>query len=139
MVVYQALYGEKGMWVRPLDMFTESVVQDGKQVPRFAYIDPQTEVLEIAVLDVKQGEESAFEAAFSQAESIIASMNGYINHSLSSCIENNSRYLLQVSWQTLESHEIGFRQSEDYQQWKRLLHHYYEPFPTVEHYKLLGT
>lgn len=38
MVVYKALYGEQGFWVRPLEMFTQSVEVDGKQVERFAYI-----------------------------------------------------------------------------------------------------
>jgi len=37
-VVYQALYGEFGLWVRPLAMFVESVEVDGEQVPRFALI-----------------------------------------------------------------------------------------------------
>lgn len=38
MVVYKALYGEQGLWVRPFEMFTQSVEVDGKQVERFAYI-----------------------------------------------------------------------------------------------------
>lgn len=41
MVVYQPLYGEGALWVRPLSMFTESVeLPDGKKVPRFKYISP---------------------------------------------------------------------------------------------------
>lgn len=40
-----------------------------------------------------------------------------------------------MKWETIEDHEIGFRKSEEYQKWKKLLHHFYEPFPTVEHYK----
>jgi Uncharacterized protein conserved in bacteria len=38
MVVYQALYGERGLWVRPRSMFIENVVIDGRARPRFAYI-----------------------------------------------------------------------------------------------------
>jgi hypothetical protein len=41
MVVYQALYGEFGLWVRPLDMFCESVEVDGETVPRFALIQAE--------------------------------------------------------------------------------------------------
>ena len=37
LVVYRALYGERGLWVRPLQMFRESVVVGGRAVPRFAY------------------------------------------------------------------------------------------------------
>jgi len=135
LVIYQSLYGEKGMWVRPLSMFTEIVDLEDKTVPRFSYVDPQTEVLEVAVLDVKQGEDSNFEAAFKEAESIISGMQGYIQHSLSRCLEIESRYLLLVNWETLNDHEVGFRQSEDYMRWKQLLHHFYDPFPSVEHYQ----
>ena len=53
LVIYQALYGEKGIWARPLSMFTETIELDGKIVPRFAYCYVQTAVLETAVLDVK--------------------------------------------------------------------------------------
>lgn len=137
LVTYQALYGDKGMWVRPLGMFSEKVVVDGNEVPRFAYIDPQTEVLEMAVLDVKENQADDFVAAFKQAQSIISSMQGYIHHSLSKCLERESRYLLLVNWQTLEDHTIGFRESSEYQKWKSLLHDFYDPFPSVEHFQAL--
>ena len=92
-------------------------------------------ILESAVLDVKPGEEAAFEAAFAEAQSIISSMKGYRSHELLACIEVPSRYLLLVRWDTLEDHTEGFRGSPDYQRWKALLHHFYDPFPTVEHYE----
>jgi heme-degrading monooxygenase HmoA len=44
--------------------------------------------------------------------------------------------LLLVQWGSLEDHTEGFRKSVDYQEWKRLLHHFYDPFPVVEHYRL---
>ena len=40
-VVYQALYGEGGVWIRPKDMFMETVTRDGVTQPRFAYIDEE--------------------------------------------------------------------------------------------------
>lgn len=92
-------------------------------------------ILEVAILDVKLSEEKEFEAAFHKAQAIISSMDGYIAHQLQNCIEKPNRYLLLVSWQTLEDHTVGFRQSPKYQAWRALLHHYYEPFPVVEHYK----
>lgn|SRR5690554_742999 len=42
LVVYQPQYGDRGLWVRPLDMFTGEVVVEGNSVPRFAYIGPQS-------------------------------------------------------------------------------------------------
>lgn len=92
-------------------------------------------VLEVAVLDVVEGQEQGFEADFKKASSIIASMDGYIGHELQRCIENSSRYLLLVRWETLEDHTEGFRGSFQYQEWKALLHDYYDPFPVVEHYE----
>ena len=92
-------------------------------------------ILEVAVLDVRAGSEAAYEAAFRQASSIIASMPGYICHELQRCIEVPNRYLLLVNWNSLEAHTIGFRGAREYQVWKRLLHHFYDPFPTVEHYQ----
>lgn len=41
-VVYRALYGEGGLWVRPLAMFTEMIERDGRRVRRFEYIPDQT-------------------------------------------------------------------------------------------------
>lgn len=92
-------------------------------------------ILESAHLDVKPGEENAFEAAFAEAKSIIASMPGFISLELQRCIETTNRYLLLVRWHTLEGHTVGFRMSPEYQRWKALLHHFYDPFPTVEHYE----
>lgn len=95
-------------------------------------------ILEVAVLDVKKGLESDFELAFTQAREIIASMPGYISHDLKNCIEKPGRYLLLVNWETLEDHTVGFRGSDEYQVWRALLHHFYDPFPTVEHYRIVN-
>ncbi|TNJ46195.1 antibiotic biosynthesis monooxygenase [Tamlana fucoidanivorans] len=92
-------------------------------------------ILEVAILNVKTGQSKAFEENFKKAERIITSMKGYVSHDLKKCIEEVDKYILLVNWKTIEDHEIGFRQSEKYQEWKALLHHFYEPFPTVEHYK----
>jgi heme-degrading monooxygenase HmoA len=92
-------------------------------------------ILESAVLDVKPAETAAFEASFEEAQAIISGMPGYSSHELLRCIESESRYLLLVRWDTLEDHTVGFRESSEYQRWKALLHHYYDPFPTVEHYR----
>ena len=91
-------------------------------------------VLEVAVLDVKPGQSRDFEAAFGQAQTILSSMEGYISHQLQKCLEKPNRYILLVNWQTLEDHTEGFRGSAGYQEWRRLLHHFYDPFPQVEHY-----
>lgn len=92
-------------------------------------------ILEVAILNIKEGLSQEFEQTFEVAQDIISSMKGYISHQLKKCVEEDDKYILLVNWETIEDHEIGFRQSEEYKQWKALLHHFYEPFPTVEHYK----
>lgn len=91
-------------------------------------------ILEVAILNIKEGAEIDFENDFKNASKFISAIKGYINHSLSKCIEQKNKYLLLVNWDTLNDHTIGFRQSIEYLEWKRLLHPYYDPFPIVEHY-----
>ena len=92
-------------------------------------------ILEVAILDVKPGKETEFEQAFGKAQKIISSMRGYVSHKLQKCIERKTRYILLVNWENLEDHTVGFRESKEYQEWRNLLHHFYEPFPEVEHYE----
>ncbi|MCH1626448.1 antibiotic biosynthesis monooxygenase family protein [Ferdinandcohnia quinoae] len=91
-------------------------------------------ILEVAILEVKTGMEQEFEEVFRKASKIISSMSGYISHELQYCIEEKGKYVLLVKWETLEDHTEGFRKSSEYKEWKALLHHFYDPFPTVEHY-----
>ena len=91
-------------------------------------------ILEHALLPVKPGREEDFVVAFDEAKSIIAAMPGFLSLSLSRCQERPSAFLLLVGWETLEDHTVGFRGSSEYQQWRALLHDFYEPFPVVEHF-----
>ena len=95
-------------------------------------------ILEVAILNVISGRETEFETAFCKAQAIIASMKGYRSHDLRRCLETRNRYILLVEWDKLEDHTVGFRGSAQYQEWKRLLHHFYDPFPVVEHYEAAG-
>ncbi|TVX93808.1 antibiotic biosynthesis monooxygenase family protein [Paenibacillus agilis] len=91
-------------------------------------------ILEVAVLHIKPELINSFEPAFLRASQIISKMKGYINHELQKCMEEDNKYILLVRWETLEDHRKGFRESEEYNEWKEILHHFYEPFPIVEHY-----
>jgi len=96
-------------------------------------------ILEHACLDVVAGEEEHFEEAFEQAQTIISSMPGFRTLRLDRCLETPSRYVLLVEWDRLEDHTEGFRGSPQYHEWRRLLHHFYDPFPVVEHYQPVFT
>ena len=94
-------------------------------------------ILEVAMLNVRAGQSAAFEQAFAQAQPILCHTPGYISHQLQRCLETPNKYVLLVNWNRLEDHTIGFRQSAQYQEWRRLLHYFYDPFPTVEHFETL--
>ncbi|WP_216319811.1 antibiotic biosynthesis monooxygenase family protein [Deinococcus aestuarii] len=93
-----------------------------------------TPILEIALLTIRPGQTGEFEAAFRQAQPLISGMKGYVRHELRRCLEDDHKYALLVWWETLEDHTVGFRGSAEYQEWRSLLHHFYDPFPTVEHF-----
>ncbi|TDS17513.1 antibiotic biosynthesis monooxygenase family protein [Sphingobacterium paludis] len=92
-------------------------------------------ILEVAILNVKPGQSEKFEADFKTAGQYISAIDGYIQHTLKRCVEVEHQYVLLVEWVSIEAHEVGFRQSAQYLQWKSLLHDYYDPFPQVLHYE----
>ena len=92
-------------------------------------------ILELVLLNVRSGQSAGFEQAFAEAQVIISSMDGYISHQLQRSLETKDKYLLLVQWRRVEDHTIGFRQSAGFQEWKRLLHHFYDPAPIVEHFE----
>lgn len=92
-------------------------------------------ILEHAVLTVRPGATDEFLAAFAEARSIMAAQVGVRSLRLGRCLERRNVLLLLVEWDNLEDHTRGFRGSPDYDRWRRLLHHFYEPFPLVEHFE----
>ena len=96
-------------------------------------------VLEVAILDIRAGHSERFEAAFEKAQNILATAKGYQRHELHKSADRDDRYLLLVWWDSIESHNVGFRGSPAYQEWKKLLHRFYDPFPHVEHFAPLPT
>ena len=91
-------------------------------------------ILEVAILNVRPNEEVAFEEAFANARPLIAATKGFCGLEIRRCLEPKTRYLLLVSWETIDDHLAGFRESSRYNKWRKLLHHFYDPHPIVEHY-----
>jgi len=91
-------------------------------------------ILESAMLNVKPGQNAAFEATMAEARPLIAASPGFLGIEVRPCLERPGRYLLLVQWARLEDHTEGFRTSDRYEKWRALLHHFYDPFPTVEHF-----
>jgi heme-degrading monooxygenase HmoA len=98
-----------------------------------------TTITEHAVLPVRPGQTAEFMRAMEQAKAIIAASPGFISLRVSRCVEQPDSFLLLVEWETLEDHTEGFRGSAAYQEWRARLHHFYDPFPVVEHFETVVT
>jgi heme-degrading monooxygenase HmoA len=96
-------------------------------------------ITEQALLPVIPGREEEFESAFAGAKRLIAASPGFRGLTLSRGIERPSAYLLLVQWETLDDHEVGFRGSPAYAEWRSALHYFYSPPATVEHYETVAT
>jgi heme-degrading monooxygenase HmoA len=92
-------------------------------------------ITEHALLDVVPGRENEFVGAMERAKSIIAASPGFVSLRVECCLERPSRFLLLVEWDRLEDHTEGFRGSPAYEEWRAALHHFYNPFPVVEHFE----
>jgi heme-degrading monooxygenase HmoA len=96
-------------------------------------------ITEHALLPVIAGQEDAFIETMERAKAIIAASPGFVSLRVERCIERPSSFLLLVQWETLDAHTEGFRGSAAYQEWRSLLHHFYDPFPVVEHFEVVTT
>ncbi len=90
-------------------------------------------ITEIAQIDVKEGCEAAFEAAFAKARDLFGVSKGFHGFELHRSIEKPQRYRLLVKWETLENHTVDFRGSEQFTQWRALVGPFFASPPEVEH------
>lgn len=91
-------------------------------------------ILELARIDIKEGTNAEFEAALEIAKGVISQSKGFISIDVKKCIEQNNRYILLIDWETLESHTIGFRESELFVQWRALIGPFFSEAPLVQHF-----
>lgn len=92
-------------------------------------------ILEHAQLQVRTGEEAAFEAAMAQAKPLITASSGFLGIEVRPAVETSGLYLLLVRWESVADHRDGFRKSARYEQWRALLHHFYDPMPDVTYFE----
>ena len=91
-------------------------------------------IVEIALLNVRGNEVSEFEESFKKAQHIINQMPGFKGINLRRSADSENKYLLEVKWRAIDDHVDGFRKSQEYQEWKKLLHRFYNPVPKVEYF-----
>ncbi len=96
-------------------------------------------ITEHALLDVIPGREEEFVESMERAKAIVAASPGFVSLRVERCVERPSCFLLLVEWERLEDHTEGFRGSAGYRDWRAALHHFYDPFPVVEHFELTVT
>jgi heme-degrading monooxygenase HmoA len=91
-------------------------------------------IIEHALLQVRTGEEAAFEAAMAEAKPLIAASLGFLGIEVRRAVEQPGLYLLLVQWESIDAHRDGFRKSDRYGKWSGLLHRFYHPMPRVDYF-----
>ena len=95
-------------------------------------------ILEIADIRIHPGQNVAFEEAIQRGlATVITQAKGAMRFSVNRGIESPERYVLQIEWDTLEDHTVGFRQSDAFNQWRAIVGPFFAGPPTVEHFSLV--
>lgn len=94
-------------------------------------------ILELADIRIQPGQQAAFEEAIARGLSTVAvRAKGYRGAKVNHGIENPERYVLQIFWDTLEDHTVGFRQSPLFAEWRGIVGPFFAAPPLVEHFDL---
>ncbi len=88
-------------------------------------------VLEVADFRVTDAE--AFEAAYRRAHTILAGTEGCRSVRMSRSIESPNRFVLLVEWDSVQAHEVNFRQTERFAAWRAEIGPFFASPPFVEH------
>ena len=91
-------------------------------------------VLEVALIDVKPGEEDAFAASYAKAHPFVAQSPGCLSVRMTRGIESPGRFVLLIEWESVEAHLDGFRATERFEQWRALIGPHFAAPPVVEHF-----
>ena len=95
-------------------------------------------ILEIADIRIAPGQNAAFEAAIKQGiASVISRAQGFKGAKVNRGIESPERYILQIFWNTLEDHTVGFRQGPLFPEWRAIVGPFFAQPPVVEHFELV--
>ncbi|HWW08024.1 antibiotic biosynthesis monooxygenase family protein [Collimonas sp.] len=95
-------------------------------------------ILELADIRIQPGKQQEFDAAIQQGiAQVISKAKGFAGFKIHKGIESPERYVLTISWQTLENHTVDFRESPAFAKWRALVGPFFAVPPTVEHFTLL--
>jgi heme-degrading monooxygenase HmoA len=94
-------------------------------------------ILELADFRIHPGQQAAFEKAIELGLSTVAcKAKGYRGAKVNRCIENPERFVLQIFWDNLEDHTVGFRESALFTEWRAIVGPFFAAPPHVEHFEL---
>ena len=97
-------------------------------------------ILELADIRIQPGQQTAFDEALQRAIStVISRAKGFRGCTIHKGIDSAERYLVQISWETLENHTVDFRESPAFAEWRAIVGPFFAGPPTVEHFNLLAT
>lgn len=91
-------------------------------------------ILEIATFTIKPDSLTAFKKACEEAKLVISKSKGFVGIDFKQCVETDTKFVALISWETLEDHTIGFRESDLFTQWRAILSPYFKIAPVAEHY-----
>lgn len=95
-------------------------------------------ILELADIRIHPGHNAAFDEAIARGlNDVISRANGFMGFKVNKGIESPERYILQIFWNTLEDHTVGFRQSDAFAQWRAIVGPFFASPPVVEHFDLV--
>jgi heme-degrading monooxygenase HmoA len=96
-------------------------------------------ILEVADIRIRTGQQAEFEKAVQIAlATIFPKVKGFQHHNFHRCIESPDRYVLQLTWETLEDHTVAFRGSPLFTQWRAMVGDFFSQTPHVEHFELVS-
>ena len=95
-------------------------------------------ILELADIRIQPGQNAAFEEAIARGlQTVIHQAKGFQGYKVNRGIESPQRYVLQVFWDTLEDHTVGFRESPAFAAWRAIVGPFIAGPPVVEHFELV--
>ena len=94
-------------------------------------------ILELADIRIKPGQQAEFEEAIARGlKTVISQAKGFQGANVNKGIESPDRFVLQIFWDTLEDHTIGFRESPLFIEWRAIVGPFFASPPVVEHFVL---
>ncbi len=94
-------------------------------------------ILELADIRIHPGQQAAFEQAIERGlKTVACRAKGFQGGKVNRGIENPERYVLQIFWDTLEDHTVGFRESPLFTEWRAIVGPFFASPPHVEHFEL---